>query len=202
MAAVWPFGTAQIIRIVSYPIKNKSRFCLFCMWSVKRLYHANLPKTDYTDKGRGHDRRVVVAQAAQTLLDFEFIRECMKINKIRPKFHFWTKIEIKGLTLCLCFVIYCLFAARAIWKPFYRRLRFWVVLTLRKIERLGTLKPTVPELEAPSESHEDGPNSPKLESQTLSQPLAKRLILTFFHQGFLSRDTSYRALACSWTWRN
>ena len=28
-------------------------------------------------------------------LDFEFIRECMKINKIRPKFHFSTKIEIK-----------------------------------------------------------------------------------------------------------
>ena len=23
--------------------------------------------------------------------DFEFIRECMKLNKIRPKFHFWTK---------------------------------------------------------------------------------------------------------------
>ena len=57
-------------------------------------------------------------------LDFEFIRECMKINKIRPKFHFSTKIEIKGLTLCLCFVSYCLFASRAIWKPFYRRLRF------------------------------------------------------------------------------
>ena len=28
-------------------------------------------------------------------LDFEFIREYMKINKIRPKFHFLTKIEIK-----------------------------------------------------------------------------------------------------------
>ena len=25
-------------------------------------------------------------------------------------------------------VIYCLFASRATWKPFYRRLRFWVVL--------------------------------------------------------------------------
>ena len=32
--------------------------------------HANLPKTDYTDKGRGHDRRLVVAQAAQTLWEF------------------------------------------------------------------------------------------------------------------------------------
>ena len=28
-------------------------------------------------------------------LDFKFMRECMKINKIRHKFHFLTKIEIK-----------------------------------------------------------------------------------------------------------
>ena len=75
-------------------------------------------------------------------LDFEFIRECLKINKIRPKFQFWTKIEIK--MTYLVFVFYCLFASRAIWKPFYRRLRFWVVLNVRKLERLGTLKPTVP----------------------------------------------------------
>ena len=34
MAAFWPIGTAQIIRIVSYPIRKKSRFCFFCMWSV------------------------------------------------------------------------------------------------------------------------------------------------------------------------
>ena len=40
----------------------------------------------------------------------------------------------------------------------------------------------------------DGPNSPKLESQISLQPLAKRLILTFFHQSFLSRDTCDRAL--------
>ena len=31
----------------------------------------------------------------ESSLDFEFTRECMKINKIRPKFHFSTKIEIK-----------------------------------------------------------------------------------------------------------
>ena len=29
-----------------------------------------------------------------SLLDFKFIRECMKIYKTRPKFHFLTKIEI------------------------------------------------------------------------------------------------------------
>ena len=54
----WPIGTAQIIYIVSYPIRKKSRFWPFCMWSVKGLYHALLLKTDYTDKGRGHDRRL------------------------------------------------------------------------------------------------------------------------------------------------
>ena len=32
---------------------------------------------------------------------------------------------------CFCFFFYCLFASRAIWKPFYQRLRFWVVLTVR-----------------------------------------------------------------------
>ena len=35
------------------------------------------------------------AQLCGSSLDFEFIRECMKINKIRPKFHFLTKVEIK-----------------------------------------------------------------------------------------------------------
>ena len=29
------------------------------MWSVEEMYHALLPKTDYRDKGRGHDRRLV-----------------------------------------------------------------------------------------------------------------------------------------------
>ena len=58
MAAFWPIGTAQIIRIVSYPIWKKSRFWLFCMWSVKEMYHALLQKTDYRGKGRGHDGRL------------------------------------------------------------------------------------------------------------------------------------------------
>ena len=58
MAGFWPIGTEQIIRIVSYPIRKKSRFWLFCMWSVKEMYHALLPKADCRDKGRGHDRRL------------------------------------------------------------------------------------------------------------------------------------------------
>ena len=59
MAAFGPIGTAQIIRIVSYPIRKKSRFWLFCMWFVKEMYHALLPNTDYRDKGRGHDLRLL-----------------------------------------------------------------------------------------------------------------------------------------------
>ena len=58
MAAFWPIGTAQIIRIASYPIRKKSRFWLFCMWSVKEMYDALLPKTDYRDTGRGPDRKL------------------------------------------------------------------------------------------------------------------------------------------------
>ena len=92
----------------------------------------------------------------------------------------------------LCFVIYYLFASRAIWKPFYRRLRFRVVLTVRKMGRLGTMsklaiiavKGSVDNLSFPSML---------LESQISSQPLAKRLILNFFHQSFLSRDAYDRA---------
>ena len=60
MAAFWLIGTAQIICIVSYP-RKRSKFLLFCMWSVKGLYLALIPKTDDRDKGRGHDRRLLVA---------------------------------------------------------------------------------------------------------------------------------------------
>ena len=45
--------------IVSYPIRKKSTFWLFWMWSEKEMYHALFPKTDYRDKGRGHDCRLV-----------------------------------------------------------------------------------------------------------------------------------------------
>ena len=75
-------------------------------------------------------------QPAQTLwefVDFQFVRECMKINKIRLKFHFLTKIEIKMTYLVFFFLVfYCFFASRAIWKPFYRRLRYLVVAEVYK----------------------------------------------------------------------
>ena len=40
-------------------------------------------------------------------LDFEFTRECMKINKIRPRFHFSTKIEVKMtyLEFVFCYLL-------------------------------------------------------------------------------------------------
>ena len=38
--------------------QKKVQILAFCMWSVKGLYHALLPKTDHRDKGRGHDRRL------------------------------------------------------------------------------------------------------------------------------------------------
>ena len=74
--------------------------------------------------------------------------------------------------------------------------------------RLGTLKPTVPARSSinPMKMVQTRQNCRKgfadnlsfppmlLESQISSQPLAKRLILTFFHQSFLSRDAYDRAL--------
>ena len=57
----------------------------------------------------------------------------MKINKIRLKFHFLTKIEIKMTYLVFFFLVfYCLFSSRAIWKLFYRRLRYLVVAEVYK----------------------------------------------------------------------
>ena len=38
-----------------------------------------------------------------SLLDFEFIGECMRINKIRPTCHFWTKIGIKMTYIAFVF---------------------------------------------------------------------------------------------------
>ena len=40
--------------------QKKVQILAFCMWSLKGLYHALLPKTDYGDKGRGHDRRLLL----------------------------------------------------------------------------------------------------------------------------------------------
>ena len=47
-------------------------------------------------------------QKSGSSLDFEFLRECTKINKIRPKFHFLTKIEIKVTYLVFLFCFFLL----------------------------------------------------------------------------------------------
>ena len=76
------------------------------------------------------------------------------------------------------------------------------------MERLGTLKPTVPAgssinpmkmvqiAKIAVKRSVDNLSFPSmlLETQIPSQPLTKRLILTFFHQSFLSRDAYDRAL--------
>ena len=38
--------------------QKKSRFWLFCTWSVKEMHHTLLPKTDHRDKRRVDDRRL------------------------------------------------------------------------------------------------------------------------------------------------
>ena len=53
-------------------------------------------------------------QAAQALLEtLNFIRECMKMNKIYPNFHFFflTKIEIKmtHLVFLFCYLLFLCF---------------------------------------------------------------------------------------------
>ena len=47
-------------------------------------------------------------RAQVTQLDFEFIREGMKIRQIRPKFHVLTKIEMKMTYLVFLFCFFLL----------------------------------------------------------------------------------------------
>ena len=58
MAAFWPIRTAQIIRIVFLSNQKEVQILAFLHVICEGLYHALLPKTDYRDEGRGHDRRL------------------------------------------------------------------------------------------------------------------------------------------------
>ena len=51
---------------------------LFCIWSVKEMYHALLPKTDYRDKGRGHDRRLVKCMRGISKYDIDLVKATSK----------------------------------------------------------------------------------------------------------------------------
>ena len=62
MAAFWPIGTAQIIRIISYPIRKKSRFWLFYTWSDKQWI---MPSSRESHKHRER----AWSQASQLIID-------------------------------------------------------------------------------------------------------------------------------------
>ena len=125
----------------------------------------------------------------------------MKINKIRPKFHFFTITEIK--ITCLVFLFCYLF--RAIWKPLFRCLRFWVVLNNKKYGKAGNSEADRSSLKL-HKFHKNGLNLTKIAVKLKLIPiiclfllcfwslwwgfilLPKHLILNFFHPSFLSRD--------------
>ena len=58
MAAFWPIGTAQIIRIVSYPIRKKSRFWHFYMDPTKKCIMPSSRERHKGIIGWGHDLRL------------------------------------------------------------------------------------------------------------------------------------------------
>ena len=148
------------------------------------------------------DCSTVGPNSVGVLRDFEIIRECMKTNKIHSKFHFLTKLEIKMthsvFLLCFFFSVSSLLS-RAIWRPFYWYLRFWVVLTRRnKGRRLWSVKPTVPARSSINplkmvQTHQncrqrivDSLSFPSMlvESQISPKPLAKCFGFKIFPQEF------------------
>ena len=66
----------------------------------------------------------------------------------------------------MCFVIYCLFASRTIWKPFYRRFRFRVVLTVRKMGRLLGTPVADRSSSKLHKSHKNGPSNMEKEASS------------------------------------
>ena len=108
MAAFWPIGTAQIIHIFSYPVRKRSRFWLFRMWFVKGLYHALLPKTDYSDKGRGNDFGVA----------FSLLISWAKLpfmSAWQTRVHFCSNVILPWKLRCLC--LCCLVPVRHLSRP-------------------------------------------------------------------------------------
>ena len=59
---------------------------------------------DFLRRSTGEKPTIRPPKRYESSLGFEFIRECLKINKIRPKFHFLRKIEIND-SLCV-FVLF------------------------------------------------------------------------------------------------
>ena len=59
--------------------------------------------------------------------NLNFIRKCMKINKIRSKLQFLKEFATKMTQLVFVFCVYCLFTFGVIWTPFYRVLSVQLV---------------------------------------------------------------------------
>ena len=72
--------------------------------------------------------RVVVSTGSPASLDFEFIRECMEINKIRPKFHFLTQNIEKQMTHLV--FLFSVFTVSFLLEPFGSRLIEFSVLKI------------------------------------------------------------------------
>ena len=81
---------------------------------VKQILHrVNNPYMCSTSSQVYHsDCSTVGPNSVGVLRDVEIIRECMKTNKIHPKFHFLTKLEIKMThsVFLFCF-FFCLFSS-------------------------------------------------------------------------------------------
>ena len=105
-------------------IKKVSVSNFICVWairlsmslekSISALLIENLFVVIHTyDEGmktrqKGHIINKLRPRLCGSSLDFEFVRECLKITKIRPKFHFLRKkIEIKmtHLVVLFCYLL-------------------------------------------------------------------------------------------------
>ena len=62
--------------------QKKVQFLAFFMWSVKKMYHALLPKAVYRDKGRGHDRRLEKQSQSKPAKLCLFIKQNIKSDWI------------------------------------------------------------------------------------------------------------------------
>ena len=85
-------------------IPGTARETCSCAHTWRTLKHilteSNLEPKRNQDSARWERHRQL--KLCGSSLDFEFIRECMKINKIRLEFQFWTKIEIKIIPIIYC----------------------------------------------------------------------------------------------------
>ena len=88
------------------------------------------PHVNFTVIKRSYLRVVVStgSPASGSSLDFQFIRECMKLNKIRPKFHFLTQNIEKQMTHLV--FLFSVFTVSFLLEPFGSRLIDFSVLKI------------------------------------------------------------------------